>query len=239
MQCEVMHQTFDSFYLIVKKWSKLGQKTDFHIIFRGFPFTPSDALRVAPQFFAKWKVSWRYIIVASFNGVAFVAAKLKMFKCFGSRKNYLCRLLLLNFPKCGEILLKFGTVIQSYITHHIYYGFWYSPENFKNLIQKAHFVVGFQKFFDHTLFHPMDNAPIFRQMKGLIEIHNPGRFYCYSICGCQVIYFQSSRSSKKWYVGCFWVVFLGLQPRIKSDLYKIFTSNAVEINVSHIIWFLI
>ena len=147
MQCEVMHQIFDSFYLIVKKWSKLGQKTDFHIIFRGFPFTPSDALWVTPQFFAKWKVSWRYIIVASFNGVAFVAAKLKMFKCFGSRKNYLCRLLLLNFSKCGEILLKFGTVIQSYITYHIYYGFWYSPWKLQEFNPKSSFCGWFSEVF--------------------------------------------------------------------------------------------
>ena len=29
MQCEVIHQIFDNFYSISKKWSKLGQKTDF------------------------------------------------------------------------------------------------------------------------------------------------------------------------------------------------------------------
>ena len=29
MQCKVMHHIFDSFYSILKKWSKLGQKTDF------------------------------------------------------------------------------------------------------------------------------------------------------------------------------------------------------------------
>ena len=29
MQCKVMHQIFDSFYSILKKWSKLGEKTDF------------------------------------------------------------------------------------------------------------------------------------------------------------------------------------------------------------------
>ena len=29
IQCKVMHQIFDSFYSISKKWSKLGGKTDF------------------------------------------------------------------------------------------------------------------------------------------------------------------------------------------------------------------
>ena len=50
MQCEVMHQIFDSFYSIVKKWSKLGQKLTFLLIFRGFPFTPCYALGLCPNF---------------------------------------------------------------------------------------------------------------------------------------------------------------------------------------------
>ena len=34
-----------------------------------------------------------------------------------------------------------------------------------------------------------DNA-IFFQMKGLMKIHNRGKFHLYSICGCQFINFQ-------------------------------------------------
>ena len=39
--------------------------------------------------------------------------------------------------------------------------------------------------------------------------------------------------------GCFWVVFRRLQPQIKSDLYKNFTSDTVQSNVSHMLQFLI
>ena len=79
--------------------------------------------------------------------------------------------------------------MQTNILHHMYYGFWDSAENSKKLAQKPHFVVGFQKFLDHALFLRMGEAPIFGQMKGLMEIHNSGKFHQYSICGCQVIYF--------------------------------------------------
>ena len=36
----------------------------------------------------------------------------------------------------------------------------------------------------------MGHAQIFCQMKGLMKIHNCGKFHLYSICGCQVINFQ-------------------------------------------------
>ena len=92
-----------------------------------------------------------------------------------------------NSPKCSQILIKFGTVMQTNILHHIYYGFWYSAENSKKLAQKPHFVVGFQKFLDHAVFRRMGDAPILGQIKGLMEINNPGKFHRYSISGCQVI----------------------------------------------------
>ena len=41
-------------------------------------------------------------------------------------------------------------------------------KNFKKLTQKTRFVVSFQRFLD---------APIFGQMKGLMEIHNAGKFH--------------------------------------------------------------
>ena len=41
------------------------------------------------------------------------------------------------------------------------------------------------------LLHPMSYALFFRQMTGLINIHNRGEFYEYSILDCQVINFQS------------------------------------------------
>ena len=47
----------------------------------------------------------------------------------------------------------------------------------------------------------MTDAPIFCQMKGLIEIHNRGKFDEYRICGCQFINFQilcTDSASMKW-----------------------------------------
>ena len=47
----------------------------------------------------------------------------------------------------------------------------------------------------------MTDAPIFCQMKGLIEIYNRGKFDEYRICGCQFINFQILRTdsaSMKW-----------------------------------------
>ena len=74
--------------------------------------------------------------------------------------------------------------MQYNITHDIHYSFWDSPENSKKLTEKAHFVVGFEMFFDHDLFRFMGNAPIFGQMKALMEVHNHGKFHRYSIYGC-------------------------------------------------------
>ena len=67
--------------------------------------------------------------------------------------------------------------MQANIFHHMYHGLWYSAENSKKLIQKPHFVVGIQKFLDHTFFGCMGDAPVFGQMKGLMKIHNLGKFH--------------------------------------------------------------
>ena len=42
-------------------------------------------------------------------------------------------------------------------------------------------------FFDHTHLHPVPDAPILCQMKGLMEIHKCCKFHEYTICDCQVI----------------------------------------------------
>ena len=94
------------------------------------------------SFFAKWKVSWRYIIVVSPISIAFVVVKLWIFKCLRNSKNLPLQAASglfsgHNSPKCGQILLKFGTVMQCNIKYHIYYGFWYSLENSRKLSQKT------------------------------------------------------------------------------------------------------
>ena len=113
--------------------------------------------------------------------------------------------------------------------HHIYYDFPYSHENSKKLTQKSYFVVGFQKFLDHALFRPMGDAPIFGQMKGLMEIHNPGKFHWYSVCSCQVIYFQviyisyisSSYQQKVGFLAAFGWFFVDYNPKSKPICTKI------------------
>ena len=109
-----------------------------------------------------------------------------------------------NFPKWRQILFKFGTAMQDNIVHHIYYGFSYSAENSKELAQKPHFVVGIRTFLDHALFFRMGDAPLFWQMKGLMDIHNPSNFHGYSTCGYQVVYLQSFLYQQK---VAFWAAF--------------------------------
>ena len=50
MQCEVMHQIFDSFYSISKKWSKLGEKNFFSGSFLAFRLHPPTPYELQPNF---------------------------------------------------------------------------------------------------------------------------------------------------------------------------------------------
>ena len=116
--------------------------------------------------------------------------------------------------------------------HHIYYGFLNSHENFKKLTQKHHFVIGFQKFLDHAIFRPMGDVPIFGQMELLMEIHNPGKFHWYSICGCQVIYFQSfSYQQKVGFLAAFGWFFVDYNPKSRPICTKI--SPVMQCKVRH------
>ena len=79
--------------------------------------------------------------------------------------------------------------MQCKVSHHICYGFRYSPENFKKLSRKNKFVALFQRFFNYALLRSVSYAPTFCQMKGLMKIHNCDKFHQCNICGCQVINF--------------------------------------------------
>ena len=52
-------------------------------------------------------------------------------------------------------------------------------------------------FFDHAQSPPVVDAPILCEMKGLMEIHNRGKFHEYSFCGCQVINVQMFSDQQK------------------------------------------
>ena len=76
-------------------------------------------------------------------------------------------------------------------------------------------------FFVNSLLHLMSHAPTFCHIKGLIKIHNHGKFDQYSICGCQVENFQSfayrfSIHEMAVFEGFFWP----LLPQIWYDLLK-------------------
>ena len=53
----------------------------------------------------------------------------------------------------------------------------YTFVNSKKLTQNTHFLALFQRFFDHALLRLMSYAPISGQMKGLMKIHNRGKFH--------------------------------------------------------------
>ena len=56
--------------------------------------------------------------------------------------------------------------------------------------QKTVFLAFFQRFSDHVLLLPTNDAHTLCQMEGLMEIHNHGKFHLYIISGCPIINFQ-------------------------------------------------
>ena len=87
--------------------------------------------------------------------------------------------------------------MQCKVTHHKCYSVSYNLENFKKLTQKTHFFALFQRFFPHALLQPVGDAPIFCQIKGLMEIYNRAKFHEYSICGFQVMNVQMFSEQQK------------------------------------------
>ena len=71
----------------------------------------------------------------------------------------------------------------------ICYGLYLILKKGSKLSKKTGFVGHFLRFFVYALLRLLCYAPIFSQMKGVIEIHNPGKFHHYTISGCQVIDF--------------------------------------------------
>ena len=61
----------------------------------------------------------------------------------------------------------------------------------RNWEKKPGFLAHFERFFVYPLIYPMSYAPRFFQMKDLIKTHVCGKFYQYSICGCEVKIFKS------------------------------------------------
>ena len=95
----ICHASFiHIWHVIPKNFSKTHPKSSFlWLVFRVFLTTLFYALRATSKFLAKWKVSWRYIILTSFISIAFVVAKLRIFKYFRRTVKVDFRLLLGGF----------------------------------------------------------------------------------------------------------------------------------------------
>ena len=95
-----------------------------------------------------------------------------------------------NPPNSGLIGFKFPPVIKCNLIHQIMEGFYNILKNGQNWAKKPIFWVIFRGF-SLTPSNALRVAPqILRQIKGLIKIHNRGKFHLYSVCGSQVIKFQ-------------------------------------------------
>ena len=69
------------FLIYSSKFQEIKQKKlTFCLVFRGFLITHSYPTWVTPQSFAKWKVSWKYIILVSFIMIAFWLPSYKVSK---------------------------------------------------------------------------------------------------------------------------------------------------------------
>ena len=140
-----------------------------------------------------------------------VAAKSRIFGCFWVIFSRLK-------PQIKFDLYKIFTsdAVQGNVWHMIRFliEFW----KFREIKPKNDFFAFLQRFLFHALPRPVGAALIFFQMKGLIKIHNRGKFHLYSICGCQFVNFQMFP-----WIGPFWGVLGPLLPRIWFSLAEICT----------------
>ena len=94
----------------------------------------------------------------------------------------------------------------------------------------------FRAFFDHAHLPPVSDASIFGQMKGLMEIHNRGKFRAYTMCGSQVINVQMFSDQQKvpFWGGFGW--FIGLNTPKWSQIFMKF-ATAMEGHILHDIYY--
>ena len=74
--------------------------------------------------------------------------------------------------------------------HQVFDSFYSIQKKTSKLGQKYDFRAHFERFFHYALLRPPSYTIIFRQIKGLMVIHNRGKFHQYSISCSQVIKFQ-------------------------------------------------
>ena len=132
------------------------------------------------SFLGIWKVFRRYKSGPSFIYVLFVVSKFSNFKCFCTRRKCHLRLLLGLFfgdnPwNVVKFILNFCLPMQCKVMHQILTIVILFQRNGKYWAEKG-FLAHFRGFL-FMLLHPMSYDPIFCQMKGLMEIHNRGKFH--------------------------------------------------------------
>ena len=82
-----------------------------------------------------------------------------------------------NPLECGQICFKFWPQIQCKVMHDIFDSFYSILKKWSKLGQKTDFLAHFQRILVYTLLCLIIYAPIFCQMKGLMKIHNLGKFH--------------------------------------------------------------
>ena len=93
----------------------------------------------------------------------------------------------------------------------------------------------FIRLLGQALWRHLIYAKILSQKKAIIKIYNPGNFLEENICSSYFIDSQKLAIGQKI---SFWACFHGRLPQVRLNLYKIFTSDAVQDNTSHMLWYL-
>ena len=88
-----------------------------------------------------------------------------------------------NRTNCRQIRLKLCPLMHCKVLQQACDGFYFILGKHLKLSQKPDFLPHFERFFVYNLLCPMSYTPIFCQTKGLIKVHNRGKFH-------QVINFQ-------------------------------------------------
>ena len=101
------------------------------------------------------------------------------------------------------------------------------------LSQKPYFLAHIERFFIYALLCPASYAPSFRQNRGLVKLHNRGKFRKYTICDCQIINFP--RFSYHPWNGTFLGVLMLFLSQIQLDFAEIFIRSILSLN-KHSVW---
>ena len=118
--------------------------------------------------FVVLKVFIWYMSGPSFIYVWLVVLQFWNFKCFQQQKVQFQaasgRFFGRNPLKCGQICLKFWSVMQCNITHQAYDGFYFILKKHLHFSQKTDFLDHFERFLVYTFLRPMSYTPIFCQI---------------------------------------------------------------------------